>query len=169
MKSQKSMKNDAPAQATITFPPATPESVVQLVRLFEAHSKDLRFPDVDAASLVKALEDAQERRASVKEAAESLSAACEELAEIELSLLERARRGHAYASIYAVDSPEIMDELEEIKLGAPLRALRKRRPIVSSEGRAESHELAAESESKTVAAKSGATNNGTEVANLAAE
>jgi|GEM_PF-2796442 len=106
------------------------EPVARLVALFREKSETLRFPDVDAEVLSKIVTEVEERREVVEAAQLALGEARESLVLLEQELLEKAKRGHAYAAVFAAGDEELSAALSEIKLSAGQRPVRKRRPVV---------------------------------------
>lgn len=110
----------------------TAEPVAQLVELFQLRSEQLKFPDVDAEGLSAAQGLVETQREAVELAAIALDEARQELVRVELSLLEKARQGHAYASVFASNDDELRAELSQINLNVAQRAPKKRRAMPAS-------------------------------------
>lgn len=84
-----------------------PPELSAAVQLFDRELATVSFPDVDAASLRKAAQALQARRLDVERATEALRIARAIFAEQAEGLRLLARRGLAYARIYADAHPEL--------------------------------------------------------------
>jgi hypothetical protein len=112
------------------------EPVAQLVELFQQRAAQLKFPDVDAEALRGAQAVVLAQRDAVELAAVALDEARQELVRVELALLEKARQGHAYASVFASNDDELRAELTAIDLNVTERAPKKRRIMRPSASKA---------------------------------
>lgn len=97
---------------------AVPEPVRALVSLFEGPLAELRFPDLDATSLGEAVSEVEARRSELQRALATVQAAREQLESAQAALLTHARKGHAYATVYAAEDEALTASLAEIKLDA---------------------------------------------------
>ena len=102
------------------------EPLVALLDVFGAHSKALRFPEIDHGILEGLAEEVRTAAAEVARCEHALAEARRELDERQRALRTRAERGMAYAKIYAEDDAELTQKLEAIEL-TPRRAAPKRR------------------------------------------
>lgn len=123
-----------PQQTSHPFLDLDAEPILQIIELFQQRAELLKFPDVDAITLSAGLEQVENQRELVEAAAVALDEARQSLLASELALLEQARRGHAYATIFAANDEGLGAELAEIKLnssgkGAKSREVKKRRPL----------------------------------------
>ena len=123
-----------PQQTSHPFLDLDAEPILQIIELFRQRAELMKFPDVDAETLSAGLEQVESQRELVEAAAVALDEARQSLLASELALLEQARRGHAYATIFAANDEELGAELAEIKLnppgkGAKSREVKKRRPL----------------------------------------
>jgi len=125
----------------------TPEPVSQLIELFQSHEDKLRFPDVDASSLQVMVDEMESQVEKVDEAAALLDKAREELAEMQQRLLDNARKAHAYATIYAQNDEDMLEELDKIKMGTVQKSARKRKPRSSKNSSASSKDGTKDSQS----------------------
>jgi hypothetical protein len=109
-----------------TTPTPMDPALQELLRVFAQHDAELRFPDVSHEALSQELEAVQETEAEVRALKEQLAHAQESLMQKRQRLMERARRGHAYASVYAEAHPDLAEELAAITFATPGRTTRKR-------------------------------------------
>ena len=92
------------------------EAISLLLSLFEDHAELLRFPDVDAEKLAEVVSEVEQRRDAVEQASLALADAREALVLMEQQLLEKARKGHAYASVFAAEDAEMQEKLVSVLL-----------------------------------------------------
>lgn len=102
---------------------AIPEAVQQLLAVFSTKLADVRFPDVDRASLARAIDEAHTAAIAVATAETTLEAARTAQREQHEELLRRAQRALAYARVFAEGDEELSHELDAILLP---RATRRR-------------------------------------------
>lgn len=109
-----------------TAPTSLPGSVRAVLDLFEGPLAEVRFPDVDRASLREVEREVEQRRAELQQALETVQAARATLEQAQAALLEQARRAHAYASVFASDDESLAAKLQQIKLDERALAPKKR-------------------------------------------
>lgn len=127
----------SPQQTTHPFLDLDAEPILQIVALFQQRAEQMKFPDVDAATLSAALAQVESQHDVVEAAAVALDEARQALLAKELALLAQAHRAHAYATIFAANDEQLAAELGEIKLnalgkGAKSRDVKKRRALPQS-------------------------------------
>jgi hypothetical protein len=93
-----------------------PAPVHELLTLFTAELGDVRFPDVDASVLATAAASVHAAAEVVARAEADLAAARAALASSQDELLGCAQRAHAYAQVFAAESPELVARLAAIAL-----------------------------------------------------
>ena len=93
-----------------------PLSVQQVIELFEAQLATVSFPEVDSKRLGTAAEEVSQRLASLEEAKKEVAAAEQALQQALSATLELARRGLAYARIYAEGRQPLTEVVEAIDL-----------------------------------------------------
>lgn len=98
---------------------ALPIEALQVIELFQAQQDALRFPDVDADSLARSADSARVAAQAVADAEKALLSAQNKHREATDRLMRDAKRGLAYARIYAEDDPELMEEISELSLARP--------------------------------------------------
>jgi hypothetical protein len=103
-----------------------PDPVNAILELFEGALAEVQFPDLDAATLREAACEVERRRAELSAALETVQAARAHLDAGQATLLEQARRAHAYASVYAEGDEALSAALANIKLDARKLAPKKR-------------------------------------------
>ncbi|TPV93673.1 MAG: hypothetical protein B7733_19305 [Myxococcales bacterium FL481] len=108
-------------------PESVPESLAELVALFEGDLAGARFPDVDAESLRGWLERTQLAAESLSAAREQLELAKHELDTVRSGFLGHARLAISYAQIYAGDDGELQRRLTDLAARSELKAPRKRK------------------------------------------
>jgi hypothetical protein len=108
------------------LPTIVPSPVRAFIEFFDAHLGALSFPDLDqdslhahAASVGDALDALEVARAQVEAARKQLEAE-------QAALLKHARKGLAYARIYAADRSELAAPLEQIELEPQSKPRRRR-------------------------------------------
>ncbi len=109
---------------------ALPEEARGVIELFSGQLASIAFPDVDAAVLEQHAAAVQAERRAVEEARAALEAATVELAKRSEELTVLARRGLAYARIYAAAHPE----KQELAAGLQRLDPRERAPKLRDDG-----------------------------------
>lgn len=112
-------------------PDAIPAPVRAVLDLFEGPLAEVQFPDVDHRSLAAGAVEVEQRRGELQAALEAVQVAREELERSQTELGERARKAHAYATVFAAGDAELVEQLAAIQLdGGPKRRgrPRKRKP-----------------------------------------
>jgi hypothetical protein len=119
------------AEPLVLHPDATPDAVpddlLEVVKLFAGALSDVRFPDVDGATLHAAAETVRERARELETARRALATAERHLADATAQLREQALRGVAYARVYAADDDGLTTALDGLGLEHRARKPRKRR------------------------------------------
>lgn len=103
------------------------EPLLALLDVFGAHAPDLRFPEIDHATLEGLADAVREAAAEVARCEQALSGARRALDERHEALRTRAERAIAYAKIYAEDDATLRERLEAIEL-SPRRDPPGRKP-----------------------------------------
>ena len=99
------------------------DPVTQPVRdalpLFEGALKDVRFPDVDAASLATSAQEVEQRFAELRRLEASIDEAKRAVADAFEGLLQKTQRGLAYARVFAEGDDALRARLDAIHLPRP--------------------------------------------------
>lgn len=110
----------------MALPAIVPPPIRAFIDFYDAHLPALNFPDLDQASL-------HARAAAVGDALDALEAAKAqvEIARTQLeaeqaALLKHARKGLAYARIYAAERDELAESLAQIDLNPQPKTRRRR-------------------------------------------
>lgn len=108
---------------------AIPESVQQLIALFERELSGVEFPEVGAGPLAQAAAEVEAAVRHCESARAELAAAEEALESSRNAVVRLAERGLAYAKVYAADDAALTEALETIRFGSsrPERAKVPRR------------------------------------------
>lgn len=106
---------------------AVPTSVRELLELFRVELNGVRFPDIDEAVLDGLASDVRAQAEEVERVRVALSEARKRLEERQVLLLEAARKGYRYATIYADGDDELGDRLDELELAAEGKKKKKPR------------------------------------------
>jgi hypothetical protein len=106
--------------------PTIPAPVDQLLALFSSRLADVRFPDVDGASLARLAEHTHEAKMALATAEAMVETARSALREQQDELLRTAQRALAYARVYAAADEALARELDAIALP---RATRRAAPV----------------------------------------
>ena len=111
--------------------PIIPAPVRAFIDLFDAQLDAVVFPDVDRASLHVHADEVSDALAALEDARARVEAARQALELSQTALLRHARKGLAYARIYAQDMTDLESTLAAIALEpAPkARARRRRKPV----------------------------------------
>ena len=107
-----------------------PSPVRAVLNLFDAELEGVTFPGLDAEILETHAEAVRERAHELEEARRSLEEARVQLEAAQEQLLLQAKKGHAYATIFAETDPALKKTLETIVLDpaaarAPVKRGRK--------------------------------------------
>ncbi len=112
-----------------------PAVAARVLELFHGPLSDVRFPDVDRASLDADAAAVREASEAVRDAEAALSAAKDALEAAQRVLRERAQRGLSYARIFAETRPDLANAIggsgavaSAASEAAPTRRRRARRP-----------------------------------------
>src|SRR5579885_1314657 len=111
---------------------AIPAPVQTLLELFATSLVDVRFADVDAATLARLASAVETAAASVGTAQAALDAAREALQERQDALLHHAQRALAYARVYAEGDAALSERLDTVNLPRPARRARAEETLVLS-------------------------------------
>src|SRR5512140_2752731 len=104
--------------------PTIPAPVDQLLALFSSRLADVRFPDVDGASLARLAEQTHEARMALATAEAMVETANAALRDHQEELLRAAQRALAYARVYASADEALARELDAIALPRVARRAR---------------------------------------------
>jgi hypothetical protein len=104
--------------------PTIPAPIDQLLALFSTRLADVRFPDVDRASLARLAEQTHEARMALATAEAMVETAHAALREHQEELLRTAQRALAYARVYASADEALARELDAIALPRATRRTR---------------------------------------------
>jgi multidrug efflux pump subunit AcrA (membrane-fusion protein) len=107
----------------------------ELLSIFEAELSEVKFGDVDGASLAAAAAQVRERAETVAAAEAALAAARGALEEAQEGLLARGQRALAYARIYAEERPELAARLEAVSLSRSGRRAEVGLPVAEAPAR----------------------------------
>jgi hypothetical protein len=100
----------------MSAPSSIPPRVEAVLALFEAELATLQFPDLDRHSLADCAEAVRAQAAEVEEARSLLEAARATLEARRAELTAHARKGLAYARVFARDDPALLQRLDAITL-----------------------------------------------------
>ncbi|MCI0570982.1 MAG: hypothetical protein L0Y66_09530 [Myxococcaceae bacterium] len=92
-----------------------------LCELFTTELREVRFPDVDGASLASAVNAVHTAAAELARAEAVVEAARQTLADSQEALLHRGQRALAYARIFAEDNPALQARLDGLQLQRGVR------------------------------------------------
>lgn len=136
-----------------------PAPVREAMALFGGPLDGITFPDVDAARLGALADDVRQRAREAVRARAALDEARSKLDASQAHLLERVRKGIAYARVYALDDEKIAERLEALALVKADRAARKpakrRRRARKSDGKSGSDAAAIELDALPLLASGG--------------
>ena len=104
--------------------PTIPAPVDQLLALFSSRLADVRFPDVDGASLARLAEQTHDARMALATAEAMVETANAALRDHQDELLRTAQRALAYARVYASADEGLARELDAIVLPRVARRAR---------------------------------------------
>lgn len=96
-----------------------PTAVKELLALFDGPLADVRFPDVDAASLRELAASVETAKQDVETAAQAWAAAKRAVDDRLEALVQKTQRTLAYARVYAEDKPELAATLAAVALPKP--------------------------------------------------
>lgn len=85
-----------------------------LLQLFTTELAEVRFPEIDAASLSAHHLAVDEATLALEEAEQALARASATLADRKLALSQHSKRALAYVKIYAEERPELREQLESL-------------------------------------------------------
>lgn len=102
-------------------------SIDALVALFEAELGDVSFPGASLEDLSSQRATLEDARTKVETLRRELDDALAGYRQTRALLQSTAERGHAYASVYAKDHPELLEKLTEIRFGEETPKRRKKR------------------------------------------
>lgn len=104
-----------------------PDAVRAVLALFEGPLAEIRFPQVDRETLAEQAAAVEHKRAELQRALETVQAARAALDREQQTLLDQARRAHAYASVFAIGDPELTKQLVDISFDGRSAAPAKKR------------------------------------------
>jgi hypothetical protein len=104
-----------------------PLPIEQLLALFATRLAEVRFPDVDGASLTRAAEQVSEAARALADAEAAVEASRATLRHQQEELLRVAHRALAYARVYGSADEQLSRDLEAISLPRPARVPRPAR------------------------------------------
>lgn len=104
-----------------------PDGVRAVLALFEGPLAEVRFPQVDRESLAERVAVVEQRRTELQRALETVQAARAALEREQQSLLDQARRAHAYASVFAAGDAALTKQLVDITFDGRAPAPAKKR------------------------------------------
>lgn len=107
--------------------PIIPAPVRTFIDLFDAQLEQVVFPDVDRASLYGHADEVGAALSALEDARAQVDAARQSLESAQAVLLRHARKGLAYARIYAEDMEDLDAELCVIALDPAPKARKRRR------------------------------------------
>ncbi len=117
----------------------------EVLELYASDLKDVRFPDLDLASLHALAAEVGDAQHEVDDLESQLLDAKQRVAERNATLLARAERALSYARIYAEDNDALSQRIERIRRPTASEAPKKRgRPAKSSPQQLDVLENAAE-------------------------
>src|ERR1700722_4150067 len=111
---------------------AIPQPIQTLLDLFTTSLADVRFADVDGATLARCGSEVEGSAKSVAAAQAALDAARAELHEKQEVLLQRAQRALAYARVFAEGDEGLTGQLDTVNLPRPARRPRVEDVLVLS-------------------------------------
>lgn len=95
-----------------------PLSIRALIKFFEEQLEDVAFPDVSFETLSELAHGVETQAQRVEDARQALRSSQDVLDKHLEILVSRAKKGHAYAKIFAEAQPELLEQLDAISLGA---------------------------------------------------
>ncbi len=102
-------------------------SVREVMTLFGAELEGLRFPDVDLEILTAGAARVREGSQRVEGLQQQLDSARAELDDAHEALVDLARRGLAYAGVYAQGDAELRARIEGLELARPPSPKRRKK------------------------------------------
>lgn len=135
-----------------------PAPVQSVLSLFEGPLEGVAFPGLDAGVLEERAEDVRGRADDLAEARRNLEEARLQLETSQEDLLSHAKRGLAYAKIFAESDPTLSDEVSSIELNpaAPKKTAKRGRKPADVKATANKKAKAAKVEELPLAAKDAA-------------
>lgn len=107
--------------------PIVPAPVRTFIDLFDAQLESVAFPDVDRGSLHDHADEVSAALVALEDARAQVEAARQALESAQAALLRHARKGLAYARIYADGKPDLDAQLGAIALDPAPKARKRRR------------------------------------------
>ena len=92
--------------------PSVPTAIEALIRFYQDHLAEVRFPGHDAAVLTAAAAKVRDADAAVARSLLALEAARAALRDAQDALATKGQRALAYATVYAEDDPALRARLE---------------------------------------------------------
>lgn len=114
-----------------------PDAVRAVLALFEGPLAEVRFPQVDGETLAEQVAVVEQRRVELQRALETVQAARAALEREQQTLLDQARRAHAYASVFAVGNAALTEQLVEISFDGRAAAPAKKRGRKPKQGQSQ--------------------------------
>ena len=105
-------------------------SIDALIAVFDAELEDVSFPGASLGDLTSQRSSLEEARTQVETLRRELDEALASYQRTRALLQATAERGHAYASVYAQEHPELLAKLTEIRFGE--RAPKRRKKSVKA-------------------------------------
>lgn len=96
-------------------------AIQELLEIFETELADVRFPDIDAALLARAMDQTSAAAEALLQAEASVAAARQALADSQDALLIKCHRAVSYLRIYAEEMPALQARLDAVVLPKPRR------------------------------------------------
>ena len=112
-----------------------PDQVARVVEIFQEDLQGVAFPDVSTETLEQASTLVGERAAEVESLRKRVSAAQAELTAAKAVLEQLAKRGLAYAKVYAHGNDALTEKLARVHVAEPPR--RKKRKSTRTERRSD--------------------------------
>lgn len=101
-----------------------PGSIQSLVQLFQDELSGVKFPDVDADVLEKAVEKVRSASIALAEAEAIVEAAREQLTDAQEALFHKGQRALAYARVFAEEDAALAAKLDSLALPRTQRKIR---------------------------------------------
>lgn len=111
--------SSAPLSRAVSSSPAVEPAIVELLKLFAGPLSEVRFPDVDHATLSALASEVELAQLEVEQARALLAASLSALEARRLELHARAQRAKAYARVYAEGNAPLQAELDRIVVPKP--------------------------------------------------
>lgn len=110
----------------MALPAIVPSPVRAFIDLYDAHLAELSFPDLDQTSLHLRVAAVGDALAQLEALRAQVEAARGQLEAEQAELLKHARKGLAYARIYAADRADLQAALAQVELDPPSKPRRRR-------------------------------------------